>query len=749
MHENGLLSLFQNKENVLENVLQKTPFGFSLINEDYVFEFANEAWLKIVQKEKHDVLGRRIFDIFPETEEYLLSIFDNVKNTKEPFYAPEQNIKLQREGLLQDVFFNFVYQPIYSETGELQYFASVVIEVTDLVTTRNKIKNDEERLRLATESSHTATWDLNLKTLDIIHSPYLSKIFGYIKGEQISHEKMRQHLSDDDRINIVEKAFDEALKTGVYQYEARLIDKSGNEKWISTNGKVFFDYEGEPSRMVGVMQDITQRKTSEILLQQSHHQLNTAMDASKLGRFDMDFETQKKYNFSHRFLEILGYDFRTETICSEVFEKHIHKNFVKQRLDALEEAKETGDLFYQTKVVLRDGTEKWIEIYGRLLEPIDGRKAYVSGTIRDITENKNYEKNIKDSEKKYRFLADAIPQIVWIGEKDGQLTYFNKATMDYSGKDYNEFLEGDGWLKIVHPDEQQENRRLWAKSIRSKKPFFFEHRFRNKDGHYRWFLSRAFPELDESGEIKKWVGTSTDIDDMKRQEKQKNDFIKMANHELKTPVTTIKGYVQLLKKMRGDSDDKFLVNSLNTIENQVNKLNILIGDLLDISRMETGNLPLNKKKFSLVGLVTETIEDIKASEQSHQINFELKHPSDIEVYADKDRITQVLNNLLTNAIKYSPSSKVVNVELSVDEDYAVVSVEDFGIGMDKEELNKIFERFYRVSGDDEETFPGFGIGLFIVKDILERHDGKIRVESIKDEGSKFCFFLPLEKKLIN
>ena len=164
-----------------------------------------------------------------------------------------------------------------------------------------------------------------------------------------------------------------------------------------------------------------------------------------------------------------------------------------------------------------------------------------------------------------------------------------------------------------------------------------------------------------------------------------------------------------------------------------------------ISQIEAGNLPLNKKKFSLLCLVRETIEDIKASEESHHINFELKHPTDIEVYADKDRITQVLNNLLTNAIKYSPTSKMVNVELFVEEEYAVVSVEDFGIGMDHEELNKIFERFYRVSGDDEETFPGFGIGLFIVKDILDRHDGKITVISKKEQGSRFSFFLPLGK----
>ena len=619
----------------------------------------------------------------------------------------------------------------------------VVLEITGLAGIKNKIEESEERLRLATESSQTATWDLNLKTSEIIHSAYLSKIFGYGEDEDISHQQLRSHISEFNRQNVLEKAFEKALKTGIYQYEVPITDKSGIEKWVATHGKMFFEDEGQPIRMLGVMQDITERKKSEILLKQSHHQLNTAMEATKLGTFEMDPETLQKYNFSPRFLEIFGYDAEKESIGADILEKHIHRNFIKTRTEALCKAKKTGDLYYQTQIVLRDGSVKWIELYGRLLPPANGSKAYISGTVRDITELKNFEEKISASEKKYRFLADSMPQIVWIGEPDGRLTYFNKSTLDYSGKDYNDFLGGNGWLDIVHPDEQKENLRLWEKSVKTKSPFFYEHRFRNKQNEYRWFMSRAYPELDEMGNVTKWVGTSTDIDEMKKQEKQKYDFIKMANHELKTPVTTIKGYVQLLKKMRGNSEDKFLVNSLNTIENQVNKLTLLIGDLLDISRMESGKLPLNKREFSLLKLVTETIEDIKASEQSHQINFELNHTADVEVYGDKDRITQVLNNLLTNAIKYSPNAGTVNVELFVEDECAVVSVEDFGIGMDQKELKRIFERFYRVSGDDEETFPGFGIGLFIVKDIMDRHDGKIWVESEKNKGSKFYFSLPI------
>ncbi|WP_027375870.1 PAS domain-containing sensor histidine kinase [Kaistella palustris] len=745
MKTDAPLPAFAVQQNVLENVLWELPFGFSLHNSDHLIEYANETWLNILGRSHAEVIGKNIFDFMPDNARDFTAILANIKRTKKPFYSPEYRLKRNRNGQTEEVFFNFVYHPIYDDAGEFKFFASVVLEVTDLISIKNKIKADEERLRLATESSHTATWDLNLKTGEIIHSPYLSKIFGYEKTDQVTHAILRSHIVERDRTDIVERAFDKALKTGIYQYEARIVDKEQCEKWIYTNGKIFFEEDGMPSRMVGVLQDITDRKIQEMLLQESHHQLNTAMDATKLGRFDMNFETLEKYNFSPRFMEILGYDPKTEILSSKVFEKHIHPNFRERRAEALQKAAKTGDLYYQAKVILRDGQEKWIELYGRLLQSPEGAKSYISGTIRDITEYKNYERSIKESEKKYRFLADAMPQIVWIGESDGRLTYFNQATLDYSGKNYNEFVSANGWIDIVHPDEQIENVRLWEHCVRTKEPFNFEHRFRNKNNEYRWFLSRAFPEIDENGNVRKWVGTSTDIDDMKKQEKQKNDFIKMANHELKTPVTTIKGYVQLLKKMRGQSDDKFLTNSLNTIENQVNKLTMLIGDLLDISRMESGKLPLNKKTFSLVGLVTETIEDIKASEQSHQINFELKHTSDIEVYADKDRITQVLNNLLTNAIKYSPLKKRVDVELFVERGNAVVSVEDFGIGMDECELLKIFERFYRVSGEDEETYPGFGIGLFIVKDILERHEGKIWVKSEKEKGSKFYFSLPLNK----
>ena len=726
----------------LELMLRNSPFGFSLIDENGTINFVNDAWLHIMQVGRDQVVSKNVFDVFTNSEAEFRSIFDEIKVTGQPFYASEHKVLLKRNGALREAFFNLVLQPLHKEEGAFCYFGTAIVEVTDIVRTKNLLTEQEERLRLATESTQTGTWDLNLITSEIVHSPFLADIFGYPSHHKLTHSEMRAHLIESDRVEIVEKAFNEALESGIYHYEARIRDTHGTIKWIATHGRIFYNTDGVPTRMLGVMQDISQRKRNEQLIERSHHQLKTAMEATRLGRFDMDFHTQEKYNFCPRFMEIFGYDPATEQIDGHVLEQHIDPDFLEVRTEALREAKRSGNLYYQSKINLRDGSSRWIEMYGRLLQT-GTEKAVVSGTIRDITEHKEYEFKISESEKNYRFLADAMPQIVWIGDSTGRLIYFNQSTMDYSGKDYNTFLEPNGWLDIVHPDEREENLMLWKKSIETGRAFHFEHRFRSKTGEYHWFLSRAFPDRAEDGTIRRWVGTSTDIDEMKKQEKQKNDFIKMANHELKTPVTTIKGYVQLLKKMRGNSEDQFLVNSLNTIEGQVNKLNGLIGDLLDITRMESGTLPLKKTAFPLQELVTETIKDILATGPAHQINFNNKKNSALIVYADRDRITQVLNNLLTNAIKYSPGTERVEVGLQENLGRAVISVRDYGIGMNADELTRIFERFYRVLGDDEQTYPGFGIGLYIVKDIMDRHGGQVWAESTKNEGSTFYLALPL------
>jgi len=220
----------------------------------------------------------------------------------------------------------------------------------------------------------------------------------------------------------------------------------------------------------------------------------------------------------------------------------------------------------------------------------------------------------------------------------------------------------------------------------------------------------------------------------------------MVSHELKTPVTSIKGYVQLLLMiLEEDTIEAFrsdIKNSLFRINHQVTNLTRLITEMLDLNRIETGKLELKNEFFSLTELVKEAVEDISITNPNHTVNV---HPElSCNIYGDRGRIEQVIINLVTNAIKYSAQGENIDVYIREASDNCVdVSVKDNGIGIDKHEHQKIFERFYRVDGKVEETYAGFGIGLFLANEIIERHNGSINIDSEKGKGAVFTFTLPV------
>jgi signal transduction histidine kinase len=273
-----------------------------------------------------------------------------------------------------------------------------------------------------------------------------------------------------------------------------------------------------------------------------------------------------------------------------------------------------------------------------------------------------------------------------------------------------------------------------------------ELRLLNHQGQYNWHLSRAVAVRDEEGHIVKWVCTTTDIQKIKEEEQRKEDFLKMVSHELKTPVTSIKGYVQLLLTMLEEKDKLPAIplkTSLGRIDSQVLRLTRLITEMLDLSRIEAGKLELQQTTFSLNALVEETVQDVLHTSPTHTIN--IQHDLGCSIEGDEDRIGQVLINFLNNAIKYSPAQSQVDVHIhKAGENLVAVSVKDTGIGIEKKDQQKIFERFYRVGGESELSYSGFGIGLFIANEIIQRHDGYIIVNSEKGQGSTFTFFLPVK-----
>jgi len=222
----------------------------------------------------------------------------------------------------------------------------------------------------------------------------------------------------------------------------------------------------------------------------------------------------------------------------------------------------------------------------------------------------------------------------------------------------------------------------------------------------------------------------------------RDEFISIASHELKTPLTSLKMYLQVTKKQLEDTGAD--VRNLDKMNTQVNKLTNLIEDLLNVSRFQSGMLAYNDSLFSLNELISEVVDTIKPSAPNHTIHIQgkIKQP----VWGDRDRINQVITNLLTNAIKYSPNGDRVLVTITPEKDVAVVTVQDFGIGIDKHHLIKLFDRFYRVNDAKEKTFPGLGLGLYISNEIIKRYGGTMTVTSAKNVGSQFSFTLPYTKQ---
>lgn len=268
----------------------------------------------------------------------------------------------------------------------------------------------------------------------------------------------------------------------------------------------------------------------------------------------------------------------------------------------------------------------------------------------------------------------------------------------------------------------------------------------DKDGNPKYFQNNLIGIVNNNKLIRAW-GTQIDItaqkqveNEQREIERRKDEFISIASHELKTPLTTIKAFTQL---MRRDPEVKKQTKIfLEKMERQLDKLTGLVYDLLDVSHLNKGILQLKKESFDITQLIKETIDNIQATTVRHKIIFMNTLP--VTVYADKYRIEQVLTNLLTNAIKYSPRSKKIHVLLAREKNKIKTTVQDYGIGIPEKKQKNIFKRFYRVSGGIRDSFPGLGLGLYISNEIIKRHEGKISFKSVENKGSTFSFTLPLK-----
>lgn len=345
--------------------------------------------------------------------------------------------------------------------------------------------------------------------------------------------------------------------------------------------------------------------------------------------------------------------------------------------------------------------------------------------------------DLETGQRRFQTFLDSIPQIAWASARGGEVEYYNRRWYEYSGLTFEE-TKNWGWKQVIHPDDLNYNMERLSAIIQTQQAGEFEVREKGADGIFRWHLVRIAPLLNASGDIEQWIGTATDIEELKKVEQQKDDFISIASHELKTPLTSLKTSIQLLYRMKEQPHQEKFQKLIEQANRSIYKLSVLVDDLLNVNRIKERQLPLLKKKFILSELINASCNHIAVSARHEIVVLGDKM---LPVYADESAIDQVIVNLVNNAVKYAPDSKQIRITIDEETTCIRLSVQDNGPGIRAEQLPFLFDRYYQAAKQDYRN-PGLGLGLYISSEIIRRHGGEIGVTSELGQGSTFWFTLP-------
>lgn len=361
--------------------------------------------------------------------------------------------------------------------------------------------------------------------------------------------------------------------------------------------------------------------------------------------------------------------------------------------------------------------------------------------IEDVTERTEAAEKVRNTEKRYKTLIEKSTDVITLSDNQGNYSFVTPSIKRVLGYSPEEFTKKSGF-EMMHPDEIPSISEKFQELLATPgKSLTIEIRGRHKNTSWRWIEATATNLLHDPS-VNAIVSNFRDITDRKNLERQKDEFMGIVSHELKTPVTSLKAFAQVLQNRFAKAGDDKSVVHLGKMDAQINKLTALIADLLDVTKIEGGRLQFHNDYFKFDEIVSEVVEELQRTTNKHKIEKVGKAKKTIR--GDKERLGQVITNLLTNAIKYSPHSDKIIVKTISDRANVTLCVQDFGIGIPKEKQSRIFERFYRETGTQDITYPGLGLGLYIAKEIITRQGGTIWVESKKNKGSTFCFALPID-----
>jgi PAS domain S-box-containing protein len=719
-------------------IFMQAPVAIGIfLGPEYIVDLINPTLCELYGRSMEEMLGKPVFEVLAHARgKGFEELLDRVRLTGVPFRGQGLTVPLSREGSVEIVHLDFVYEPYRIEDGSIIGVIAVATEVTERVKAKALIEEAEERARLAVDAVGLGTFDLNLQTGELITSATFAKIFGF--ELPVSREEYLKIIHPDD-IETGKKAKKNAIETGRLFYEARIIWPDHSLHWARFEGKVYY-ISSKAVRILGTILDITEQKRLKSEQQKLITLVTNSVDMMAILNLD---GTNAYLNQAGKTL--LGFENDAELPNIHISQLHTEKDYLQVQTEIMPAVMETGHWSGTMNIrQLRSG--ELIPVFNSLIRIDDPDTAEVIGigaVMRDLRSEVAAKEALKKSESLLRSITTAAPTGLWQSNEHGAITYINDTWVNWTGLPCEEQL-GYGWLNAILPEDRDIAKNKFTEALLDKSLYEAEFRIKHVDRSLHWCIADGRPQYDQEGCFTGYIGACVDITEQKLLQQQKDNFIGIASHELKTPVTSLKAYAQVLHKMLLKKGDVREATMISKMEAQLNRLTSLISDLLDVTKLNSGRLQFNNKEFDFNALVQELVEDLQRTTERHHIIENLLPTG--TVFGDKERIGQVIVNLVTNAIKYSPEADKIIISSSLENSEVTLCVQDFGIGISPENAEKVFEQFYRVSGDMQHTFPGLGLGLYISSEIVKREGGKMWVSSVEKQGSTFCFSIPQDCK---
>jgi len=704
----------------------------------------NPMMAKSMGAPSEKLIGKNIFDIFPKeiAEERAKTARTALKEMK------NQESEDERAGR----YFQNIYVPITNPDGK-KTIQMIARDVTSQKKADIAIKASEVQLSNAVQIARLGPWEYDVEhdlftfndAFYAVYNTTAEQNGGYTMSSA-EYAKRFVHPEDESLVGLEVRNAIETQDPGFNrQIEHRIIYPNGETGYITVRFFIIKDEKGKTIKTYGVNQDITERKKAEEKIKIFSDAITSASDCIILTdlKGNITYANQTTINtYGYTPEELLKLNITTldadQTIAKKIMQ------------EITEKGKWTGEV-----TNIRKNKEKIpIILTAFTIKDEKGNPTGTMGIIKNITERKKAEANLKQSEENYRFLFNDVPVGISITDKSGRIVDCNKYMAEMFKTTCEGFRANNIKSFYVNPEDRE---RLLNLVHKEGKVVDWECSFKRNDNDI-FFAILNVDLVDKDGQ-KLLLSTLRDITERKMAEEKirkqnaqlkkldqiKTDFLNTTSHELRTPVASIKGYIQmLLKQILGEITEE-QKKALEVLLRNTNRLDHLIQDILDISRLESGTIKFITEKTDVTKMVKEIAETMQTSADLKKIKINIDIQKEIpDLMIDQERIKQVLTNLVDNAIKFSPDDSLINIYTKMKKDNVLFEVQDFGRGIPKNKQKKIFERFYQVDSGIDRKFGGIGLGLTISKKIIDTYGGQIWVDSTLGKGSSFKFSVPTQ-----